>query len=152
MADEMTQNTASRDAQFSFDAFDHELSPGPPHLYSETRRVSDVSNCTDFQWHLRGAWESLLIPAELVVQRGGGTGAGDHRRERSRCITAGIFQAEANGATGIAIGFTRTIGGWMWMRRREKREKRSGIDQSLDVDHANWGGPQVGGLEALERC
>jgi hypothetical protein len=38
------------------------------------------------------------------------------------------------------------------MRRREKRERRSGIEQSLDVDHANWGGAQVGGLEALERC
>jgi hypothetical protein len=40
----------------------------------------------------------------------------------------------------------------MWMRRREKRERRSGIEQSLDIDQANWGDTQVGGLEALERC
>jgi hypothetical protein len=151
MADEMTQKTASHDVQFSFDSFNHEFSLGPPHLYSETRRISDVSNCTDFQWHLSGAWESLLIPAELVMQRGG-TGAADHPQGRSRWITAGIFQAEANGATGIAIGCTDAIGGWMWMRRRKKRERRNGLEQSLDLDHANWGSAQVGGLEALERC
>jgi hypothetical protein len=105
----------------------------------------------DFQWHLSGAWKSLLIHAELVVQHGG-TGAADHRRGRSRCITAEVFQEEANGATGIAIGSTDAIGGWMWMRRKEKRERRSGIEQSLDVDHANWGVAQVEGLEALEGC
>jgi hypothetical protein len=71
MADEMTEKTASCNVQFSFDAFDDEFSPGQPHLSSETRRVSDASNCTDFQWHLSGTWESLLIPAELIVQRGG---------------------------------------------------------------------------------